>query len=93
MAQTQNLNSTQEVVIEDLKQTLTKIVKNLFGPDKPIRWDETAYFPFTNPSIELEVLFDEKWVEVLGCGKIRQEILKEAGLNHHEGWFFFEIFF
>lgn len=38
------------------------------------RWVD-AYFPFTEPSWELEILFRGEWLEVLGCGIIRQEIL------------------
>jgi len=43
-----------------------------------MRWVD-AYFPFTHPSFELEVFFDGKWVEMLGCGIIHPKVLEMSG--------------
>jgi phenylalanyl-tRNA synthetase alpha chain len=51
---------------EDLKRMLTGLVNYLF-PGKQHRFNDD-YFPFTNPSYEVEVLLGDKWVEILGCG-------------------------
>ena len=61
---------SREEVLEDLKKTLEGLAAHLFqlktGEDT-MRWlDE--YFPFTEPSLELEIFYQDDWMEVLGCG-------------------------
>lgn len=55
--------------------------------DIKYRWVD-QYFPFTHPSWELEVFYNDKWLEVLGCGIIRHEILQKAGTSERIGWAF-----
>ncbi|XP_026320261.1 probable phenylalanine--tRNA ligase, mitochondrial isoform X2 [Hyposmocoma kahamanoa] len=64
-----------------LKQHLIGLVQTLFGDDIQHRWVE-AYFPFTHPSWELEIFYEDNWLEVLGCGITRNEILANAGPNN-----------
>ncbi|RPA86222.1 phenylalanyl-tRNA synthetase, partial [Ascobolus immersus RN42] len=52
-----------------------------------VRWIE-AYFPFTAPSYELEVFWNDDWLEVLGSGVVKQEILNNAGHPDRVGWAF-----
>ena len=42
--------------------------------DIQYRWVD-AYFPFTHPSFEMEIKVGNEWIEMLGCGVLRQEIL------------------
>ncbi|KAK7255168.1 hypothetical protein RIF29_28572 [Crotalaria pallida] len=70
----------------DLKKCLEGLARHLFGAVE-MRWVDT-YFPFTNPSFELEIHFQEKWLEVLGCGVTEQEILKRNGNPDNVAWAF-----
>jgi len=71
----------------DLKRTLVNLVKELFGSDIEFRWN-SCYFPFTHPSYELEIKFEGEWLEVLGSGIMRQEILQNGGASDRIGWAF-----
>lgn len=52
-----------------------------------VRWVE-AFFPFTSPSWELEVFWQGDWLEILGCGIIKQDLLRNSDVPHHVGWAF-----
>ena len=51
-------------VEENLKATLSGLATHLFGANIEVRW-VPAFFPFTCPSWELEIMFNGKWMEVL----------------------------
>lgn len=59
-----NIEVVNQIIVEDLKNLLSGLATHLFG-DVPMRWNED-YFPFTEPSFELEIMFNNKWMEVLG---------------------------
>lgn len=69
---------------KELKRVLEGLARHLFGEETKTRWVD-AYFPFTEPSFELEVLFQGEWLEVLGCGVMQREILRNAGVDMAEG--------
>lgn len=95
-----------QAIAAHLKRSLENVVVEVFGhakkaavaageakeEDEPlrVRWIE-AYFPFTSPSWELEVFWQGDWLELLGCGVVRQHLLTNAGLYFRE--FYFNIFF
>ena len=65
----------------------TEAVDSFTKGEIKIRWVE-AYFPFTSPSWELEVFWQGDWLEILGCGVIKQELLNNAGVPGRIGWAF-----
>ena len=75
-----------QVAQTELRNTLEGLAKHLFG-DVETRWVD-AYFPFTEPSMELEIFFKGEWLEVLGCGVMQGAILTEAGLEGKKAWAF-----
>ncbi|XP_003370257.1 putative phenylalanine--tRNA ligase [Trichinella spiralis] len=78
------------LVSKHLKQCLESMVTYLLsaeGKKVQMRWVK-AYFPFTHPSWELEILYRDNWIEILGCGVIEQKILENAGTGDLVGWAF-----
>ncbi|XP_031626467.1 probable phenylalanine--tRNA ligase, mitochondrial [Contarinia nasturtii] len=71
----------------ELKTVLVGLVKHLFGENIKYRWVD-AYFPFTQPSFELEIWYNNDWLEVLGAGIMRNEILEKGGITNSIGWAF-----
>ncbi|XP_071568349.1 probable phenylalanine--tRNA ligase, mitochondrial [Temnothorax nylanderi] len=76
-----------KVMEQELKSTLTSLAQAVFGKDVQCRWVD-QYFPFTHPSWELEILYNDNWLEILGCGIMRQEILQRSGAVDRIGWAF-----
>eukprot|EP00834_Sanchytrium_tribonematis_P001072 NODE_23_length_42016_cov_0.755803.p10 type:complete len:433 gc:universal NODE_23_length_42016_cov_0.755803:2011-713(-) len=81
-------SSNETEVVADLKQFLEQLMLYLFKntiPTVKFRWVD-AYFPFTAPSFELEAFINGKWLELLGSGVIRKEIIQKSPHNGKIGW-------
>lgn len=89
----QESHSAEEAtaIAAHLKRSLENVVVEVFGRAKlaegkgggeplRVRWVE-AYFPFTSPSWEMEVFWQGDWLELLGCGVVKQDLLVNAGLS------------
>ncbi|MES1021668.1 phenylalanine--tRNA ligase subunit alpha [Gloeocapsa sp. BRSZ] len=63
----------------DLKGTVKIFLQELFG-DSPIRF-RASYFPFTEPSAEVDVQWKGRWLEVMGCGMVDPNVLKAVGYD------------
>jgi len=62
-----------------LRGTVMAFLKAFFG-DLPIRF-RASYFPFTEPSAEVDVQWRGKWLEVMGCGRVDPAVLEELGID------------
>ena len=85
---TKDIQEAKLITERDLKQVLENLARHIFG-DVEMRWS-TDHFPFTDPSLELEVFFKGEWLEVLGCGVIYDGVMKAADrdVSRQCGWAF-----
>ena len=82
----------KNITMSDLKGTLSLLMKKMFGENRSIRF-KPSYFPFTEPSVEVDVSCFKcggkgcpmckhtGWIEVLGAGMVHPDVLKGAGYD------------
>lgn len=80
-------NDKGTLTLEDLKNVLSEVVENVFGKDTEYRFLDDN-FPYTDPSTQIEVMVDGKWVEILGAGMIKPSVLAKLGITGYNGWAF-----
>ena len=90
--QIEGLYIDKDVSFADLKQTLLHFARCFFGPETDIRL-RPSYFPFTEPSAEVDVYWGLKtdvdkritkgtgWLEILGCGMVDPNVLETNGID------------
>ncbi|KAH7320952.1 phenylalanyl-tRNA synthetase [Stachybotrys elegans] len=87
----QHLKRSLELMVIDIfkraKMAAAQVDPDFVDEPLRMRWVE-AEFPFTSPSWELEVYYEGNWLEVLGCGVVKQDILNNAGASTRVGWAF-----
>ena len=78
-------DSERILKLDDLKNVLSEIVKSIFGQNAVFRFNEDV-FPYTDPSLEVEVQMEGEWVELLGGGMPKKEVLANMGVTGYNGW-------
>ena len=94
-AQIEGLAVDEGISFADLKATLTHFAARFYGASKRTRF-RPSFFPFTEPSAEVDVEVDLgdgrglRWVEIMGCGLVHPAVLENAGLDSEKytGWAF-----
>ena len=93
--QVEGLYIDKDVSFTDLKQVLLSFAQEMFGPDTKIRL-RPSYFPFTEPSAEMDISCficggegcgfckHTGWVEILGCGMVDPNVLELCGIDSKE---------
>ena len=78
----------------DMKTTIGQFIRAFFGPDTEWRF-RPSFFPFTEPSAEVDLLFLDKkgqtgWIEMGGCGMVDPNVFDEVGIDSEKytGWAF-----
>jgi len=78
--QVEGLMIAEKVSFTQLKGILHDFLHNFFEEDLEIRF-RPSYFPFTEPSAEVDVLGKNGWLEVLGCGMVHPTVLRSMGVD------------
>lgn len=91
--QLEGLLVDEGVTFADLKGTLMHFITRFFGPDTKVRF-RPHFFPFTEPSAEVDILWTAKdrhtgetktrWLEMLGCGMVHPEVFRHAGYDYEK---------
>ena len=81
----------RNVTMVDLKSTVLQFIHGYFGPTTKVRF-RPSFFPFTEPSAEVDVWFEDrgKWVEIGGCGMVHPNVFKACNIDPevYSGWAF-----
>jgi phenylalanyl-tRNA synthetase alpha chain len=94
-AQIEGLAVDEGISFADLKATLNHFAHRFYGSSRRTRFGP-SYFPFTEPSAQMDVEVDLgdgrglRWVEILGCGLVHPAVLESAGVDgeKYTGWAF-----
>jgi phenylalanyl-tRNA synthetase alpha chain len=94
-AQLEGLAIDEGISFADLKATLNLFAQRFYGASTRTRFGP-SYFPFTEPSAQMEVEVDledgrgRRWLEIMGCGLVHPAVLESAGVDseRYSGWAF-----
>ena len=79
--QIEGIYVSKNVTFSNLKDLIHKILFSLFGDNVEVRF-RPSYFPFTEPSAEVDILADNgKWLEILGCGIVNPIVLENCNID------------
>ena len=78
--QVEGLLVDENVSLAQLKGLLEDFIHRFFARDMQVRF-RPSYFPFTEPSAEVDIMGDNGWLEILGCGMVHPKVLENAGID------------
>ena len=82
--QVEGIYVDENVTFANLKDLIHQILYELFGEDVKIRF-RPSYFPFTEPSAEVDILSESgKWLEILGCGIVNPIVLENCNIDSNQ---------
>jgi phenylalanyl-tRNA synthetase alpha chain len=78
--QVEGLVVDRGITMAHLKGTLDNFAQAMFGPDVTTRL-RPSFFPFTEPSAEVDIFFNGRWIEWGGCGMVNPKVLQTCGID------------
>jgi phenylalanyl-tRNA synthetase alpha chain len=78
--QVEGLVVDENIAMSDLKGTLDYFAKSIFGNNVKTRL-RPSFFPFTEPSAEVDIFFNGRWIEWGGCGMVNEKVLVACGVD------------
>lgn len=86
--QVEGLFVDEDVTFAELKATLVAFLKQFFGEEVKYRF-RPSFFPFTEPSAEVDVWWEQKgkegrWLEILGCGMVDPNVLENVKIDNEK---------
>lgn len=81
--QIEGLLVDRHVTMADLKSVLRMFAMSYFGGDVHIRF-RPSFFPFTEPSVEVDMHWDDRWIEMGGAGMVDPHVLRAVGYDPEE---------
>ena len=82
--QVEGIYVDENVTFANLKDLIHQIIYDLFDDSVQIRF-RPSYFPFTEPSAEVDILSKSgKWLEILGCGIVNPIVLENCNIDHNK---------
>jgi len=78
--QVEGLYVNKDVSFKNLKETLYYFAKEMFGKETKVRF-RPSYFPFTEPSAEMDISWKNGWLEILGAGLVDPNVLKNCNID------------
>ncbi len=79
-SQVEGLVIDKGITMADLKGTLDHFARSIFGDDVKTRL-RSSFFPFTEPSAEVDFFFNGRWIEWGGCGMVNPKVLVACGID------------
>ena len=78
--QCEGLVVDENCTLFDLKKTLKYLLESFFQKEIKMRF-RPSFFPFTEPSFECDIWFNDQWLEVLGCGMVHPNVLANVRID------------
>ncbi len=78
--QMEGLMVDEDVTMADLKTVLKQFATAFLGDDVSVRF-RPSFFPFTEPSVEVDVLWRDRWLELGGAGMVDPNVLQHVGYD------------